>query len=107
MPAVARANGSDSVFSIDGVGKGCRFPTDTTTGTNTQTNVLVEGIYVVIQGDVVGIHNKSGCTPDESELTTCSSKVFVNGKGIARIGDSYTTQSINYIKSGSAKVFAG
>lgn len=102
MPAVARANGTDSVFSRTGVGRGCRSPRTTVTGSGTNM-VFVNGIPVVVQGDTVGPHAASGCGPDLSVLTSFSGTVFVGGKGVGRIGDQYTSDNI--ITSGSENVF--
>jgi uncharacterized Zn-binding protein involved in type VI secretion len=103
MPAVARANGVDSVFSRTGTGKGCGSPIMTSTGTST-TTVFVNGIAVVRQGDRVGLHPAGGCGPDLSTLSSFSGTVFANGGGIGRIGDLYSSDNI--ITSGSSTVFA-
>jgi uncharacterized Zn-binding protein involved in type VI secretion len=105
MPAVARANGVDTVYSLTGSGSGCNSPMNTTTGVNGSPNVFVNGIAVVRQDDTVGIHPRSGCSTDTSVLTTFSATVFVNGKGVGRVGDQYTSD--NTITSGSPTVFAG
>jgi uncharacterized Zn-binding protein involved in type VI secretion len=104
MPAVARANGTDSVFSRTGTGRGCRAPITTSTGSGSPT-VFVGGIPVVIRGNTVALHPAQGCGPDLSTLTASSSTVFANGQGIGRIGDEYTSD--NVITSGSPTVFAG
>jgi len=104
MPAVARSNGTDRVFSLTGTARGCRAPINTVTGSGSST-VFIGGIPVVVQGDLVGSHPAAGCGPDLSALSTFSSKVFVNGKGVGRIGDQYTAD--NLITSGSSTVFAG
>lgn len=104
MPAAARGDGTESVFSKTGTGDECNDPM--TTSTNLCSDkVFVEGIGVVRQGDRVASHPKSGCSTDTSVLTTFSSKVFIEGKGAGRIGDQYTGD--NTITSGSAKVFFG
>ena len=103
MPAVARANGADRVLSRTGIGRNCANPVQTVTNEGSP-NVFVNGIPVVRQGDQVGTHNASGCSPDTSKLSTYSGTVFVNGKGIGRIGDEYTSD--NTIISGSTTVFA-
>ena len=103
MPAVARANGVDTVYSLTGSGGGCNSPMNTVTGTGSP-NVFVNGTPVVREGDTVGVHPRSGCSTDTSVLTTFSPNVFVNGKGIGRVGDQYTTD--NTITSGSTNVFA-
>jgi uncharacterized Zn-binding protein involved in type VI secretion len=108
MPSIALGNGPSgspsTVFSLTGTGKECRFPVETTTG-EFSDKVFVEGRGVVHIGLKVFPHPQSGCSTDESELSTASSKVFVGGFGVARIGDQYTPD--NTITSGSSKVFAG
>lgn len=104
MPAVARGNGQDSVFSLTGTGKSCGSPIITSTGTGSST-VFVNGIPAVFQGNPVALHPAGGCGPDLSTLSSFSSTVFANGKGIGRIGDQYTAD--NTITSGSSTVFAG
>ncbi len=104
MPAVARSNAQDSVLSKTGTGVNCVSPLQTTTGVGAST-VFVNGIPVVKLMDPVGIHSFLGCGPDTSTLSTSSSTVFANGKGIGRIGDQYTSD--NTIISGSQTVFSG
>jgi uncharacterized Zn-binding protein involved in type VI secretion len=108
MPAIAFGNGPSgtpsNVFSMTGSGDNCDSPVETTTG-EFSDKVFVEGRGVVHIGLKVFPHPQSGCSTDESELSTASSKVFVGGFGVARIGDQYTPD--NTITSGSSKVFAG
>lgn len=104
MPAIARANGVDTVYSLTGAGTGCNSPMNTVTGTGSP-NVFVNGTPVVREGDTVGVHPRAGCTiTDTSVLTTFSPNVYANGKGIGRVGDQYTSD--NTITSGSPNVFA-
>ena len=103
MPAVARQG--DSVLSIDGTGYKCRQPMQTSVGEVNDKQVFANGILIVVQGNKVAPHPKSGCGPDESVLTSFSAKVRIGGKGIGRIGDSYA--GINTITKGSSKVFIG
>ena len=103
MPAVARKG--DSVLSVDGTGYKCRAPMKTSVGEVNDKKVFANGILIVVQGNKVTPHPKSGCEPDESTLTTFSSKVRIGGKGIGRIGDSYG--GINTITKGSSNVFSG
>jgi uncharacterized Zn-binding protein involved in type VI secretion len=105
MPAIVLADGQDDVISMTGNGHECRLPKNIKTGPATYTGVKINGHPPVLQGDLVEEHNKGGCVPDTSVLTTYSSKVFVNGKGVARIGDQYTSD--NVITSGSSNVFIG
>ena len=102
MPAVSRQG--DSVLSPDGSGFKCRMPIKTSVGEVNSSSVYVNGILIVVQGNKVAPHPKSGCGPDESTLSSYSSKVFAGNKGIGRIGDQY---SDNIITQGSSSVFAG
>jgi uncharacterized Zn-binding protein involved in type VI secretion len=104
MPAVARANNTDTVFSRTGTGRACRSPITTSTGVSSST-VFAGGIPVVIIGDIVAPHPAQGCGPDVSALSTSSSTVFANGQGVGRIGDEYTPDNI--ITSGFPTVFVG
>jgi uncharacterized Zn-binding protein involved in type VI secretion len=104
MPAIARANGVDRVLSRTGLGKGCRAPMTTSTGSGTST-VFAGGAQIVLQGDLVALHPFSGCGPDLSSLSSFSSTVLVNGKGVGRIGDEYTSDNI--ITSGFPTIFVG
>jgi uncharacterized Zn-binding protein involved in type VI secretion len=103
MPAVARGNGVDSVFSRTGTGRNCGSPITTSTGVATST-VFINGIPAVIQGNLVGAHPAGGCGPDLSTLSSFSGTVFANGGGLGRIGDQYSSDNI--ITSGSSTVFA-
>ena len=67
-------------------------------------NVYANNILIVVQGNKVALHNKSGCIPDTSTLSSFSSKVFAGNKGVGRIGDQYSN---NIITQGSPTVFAG
>lgn len=103
MPAVARCDSTDDVFSQTGAGYQCRAPRLTKTGEGSP-NVFINGFGVVRQDDKVAPHPRAGCSTDESVLTTFSSTVRANGKWIGRIGDEYTSD--NVIISGSTNVFA-
>jgi uncharacterized Zn-binding protein involved in type VI secretion len=76
----------------------------TVTGQGSST-VLINGFGIVRDGDLVGAHPRSGCGPDVSTLSSFSATVFVEGKGVGRIGDQYTSDNI--IISGSSNVFIG
>jgi uncharacterized Zn-binding protein involved in type VI secretion len=103
MPAVARKD--DSVLSIDGAGRECAQPMQTSVGEVNAKKVFANNILIVVQGNKVAPHPIGGCGPDESTLSTFSLKVRIGGKGIGRIGDSYG--GINTITQGSSNVFAG
>jgi uncharacterized Zn-binding protein involved in type VI secretion len=102
MPAVSRQG--DTVLSPDGTGYKCRMPMKTSVGQVNSNQVFANGILVVIQGNQIAPHPKSGCSPDNSTLSSYSSTVFIGGKGVGRIGDQY---SDNTIIKGSESVFAG
>jgi len=103
MPAISRQG--DSVLSPNGSGYKCRMPLKTSVGEVNSVNVYANNILVVIQGNKVTPHPLPNCTPiDESILSTYSSKVFIGGKGVGRIGDAYND---NIITQGSSTVFAG
>lgn len=104
MPAVARAFGIDSVASPDGAGFNCAAPTTTSTGPTTNNRVFSDGLLVSHFGDTVAPHAITGCGLDSQTLSLVSSRVFVMGKGIGRLGDQYGD---NVITSGSSRVFAG
>lgn len=100
----ARKDSVDSVFSPDGTGKNCNFPTTQSTSKGS-SDVFINGIGAVRQGDAMKVHAGPGCPPHAPPLTSCSSTVFVNGKGIGRIGDVYGGN--HPILTGSSNVFAG
>lgn len=104
MPPVARGDGTDTVLSKTGSGRKCAFPTTTVTK-DCSGDVFVENIGVVRKNDVVGVHNKTGCSVDSSKLTSYSQTVFANNLNVGRIGDQYTSDNI--VTSGSTTVFAG
>jgi len=107
MPAAARSQGVDAVLSLTGAGSpliGCSLPLETVTNEGS-SNVLVNDIGVVREGDLVDPHPALGCGPDTSGLTTASSKVFANNRGVGVIGGQYTGDNI--ITSGSGNVFVG
>ena len=105
MAAIAQAGGSSTVFSRTGVGRRCNSPVNVSTGTASQTSVLIGGVPAVVFGDTVGFHLASGCGPDLSTLSTCSGTVLIGGRGVGRIGDEYTSDNI--ITSGFESVFVG
>ena len=100
MPAVARKSGTDTVST----GHGC----DTTTVTDKgSSDVNVNSIGAVRAGDLCQVHlipAGSSCVPHTVSLTSYSGSVFVNSKGIGRLGDEYSGHTVT---SGSGNVFAG
>jgi uncharacterized Zn-binding protein involved in type VI secretion len=101
MPAISRIG--DSVLSPDGSGYKCRMPLQTSVGEGNSKNVYANGILITVEGNKVAPHPKSGCSLDTSELDSGSSQVFIDGKGVGRIGD---TMGDNVITQGSSTVFA-
>ena len=105
MPAIARANGGDSVLSPNGTGRRCGSPLQIATGVAGQSRVFADGILVASFGDVVQPHPLPGCTQiDEQTLSVVSSRVFAMGRGVGRLGDRYGD---NVITSGSSRCFSG
>jgi len=105
MPAAARANGVDTVYSLTGTAvprHGCPAPFITRTGTGSP-NVFIAKIPAVRLGDIVGAHPNAACSLDASPLTTGSAIVRINGLPAGRIGDQYTLDNI--ITSGCPTVF--
>jgi len=68
-------------------------------------NVNVNSIPVHREGDHWTPHAAPGAIPHDSNLAKGSLTVFVNGKGIARIGDPVACGS--KCASGSSNVFSG
>jgi len=101
MPAISRKN--DTVMSPDGKDRDCAYPLETKVDECNSNNVFANNILIVVQGNKIAPHTKGGCDPDESTLSECSSKVFIGGKGVGRIGDKYGD---NTITQGSTNVFA-
>jgi len=98
MPAVARQGDSFST------GHGC---TGESTLTGPSNDVFVDGIGVERMGDPCVEHTiKSGrrCSPHVVNISSGSATVFVNGKPIARVGDSIDAGTIT---GGSSTVFSG
>ena len=108
MPGLVKGNGQNPVLSSHGSGVGCLSPLMSATD-ECSSNVFVEGVGVVREGDKMAVHTHSGCTTTEAPpLVTFSSKVFVNGKGAARVGDNYeATDGPNIIQEGSSTVSGG
>lgn len=122
MPAVALKSGSSVVACGDGVqGPVCAVTPVTkwtwsipltSASVAGSSNVLVNGIGVVRQGDAMVAHPDGiPCVPapvfHTPTLTTASSTVFVNGKGIGRVGDDYVMGVSHIITTGASNVFAG
>lgn len=97
MPAVARLGDTIST------GHGCD---GTTTLTGPSGNVFANNIGIERQGDPTVVHRLTGrrCSVTHAAAVNAGSgNVFVNGKPIARVGDSADAGSIT---SGSPNVFA-
>lgn len=127
MPAVARKTETDSVTCTDGAkGTACAFDSNGNpvawhwdTGSTQSTSigsakVFSQTIGVVREGDAMIPHpDGDPCTPSPINhaptLSTFSTKVFVEGKGVGRVGDKYNSDGHydHTITSGSPRVFAG
>ncbi len=103
MPPVARASGTDTVFSPHGTAKQCRVPTTQATAAGV-SKVFVESKLAINNGKPMKVHPAPGCATHAPGLDAGSSKVLCEGTGIARIGDNYGGE--HPITSGSSKVFA-
>ena len=101
MPGVTRDGDATTT------GHGCDV---TTTVTGPSTNVFCNGKGVERKTDPTAAHtipNSASppvCIPHLASITEGSETVFVNGKAIARIGDSCDAGAIT---AGSSNVFAG
>lgn len=85
MPAIARGNGVDSVNTGHPV---CKSP-GTIATLSGSGSVYVAGSPCHRQGDTNTPHTH--CPPVYSTtVSSYSSKVYANGKGVARLNDSYT-----------------
>jgi len=102
MPAVARTG--DRVMSRDGTGKKCKSPMRTSVGQANDKSVYAGGSLIVVAGNRVAPHPRSGCFLDTSTLSSYSGTVSIGGKGIGRIGDEYGP---NIITQGCPNVFSG
>lgn len=99
MPAVARKDGVDTVST----GHSCDSETTTDEGSD---NVFFNGIGAVRLGDYNRSHDilvGVACVPHRVALSTASPDVYVNGRRIGRLGDSYGSEVIT---SGSPNIFA-
>jgi uncharacterized Zn-binding protein involved in type VI secretion len=110
---VARKDNADTVFSPDGTVSGecspgvpqCDAPSIQSTKEGS-SNVFINGIGAVRFGDAMKTHTHGcGCVNHSPTLSTSSSTVLVNGRGIGRNTDSYGGD--HPLSSGSTNVYAG
>lgn len=106
MPAVARKDKEDSVESPHGTGDECKTKATYHTDAGS-SDVFVNSIGVVREDDAMESHPKPGCVAHQPTLKSFSSKVYVNGKRLGRLGDAYILDGTHPIKSGSKNVFDG
>ena len=107
MPGIARKSGTDTVNTVHGAtgGSRCNIAPTTTATSGGSSNVFVNGIGVVRDGDAVASHNNgSACITHAPGLASFSSTVKVNGKGVGRLNDTYSCGA--KITSASGNVFA-
>lgn len=95
MPAVTRKGDADVSHCSGMTRDGC------------SPDVFVNGIAVSRQGDNNTSHLLPGapCPSHAAPIATGSSTVFVNGKGIGRVGDALS--GCTSVAAGSPNVFAG
>jgi len=95
MPAVTRKGDADVSHCSGMTRDGC------------SPDVYVNGIAVSRQGDNNTSHLLPGapCPSHAAPIDTGSSTVFVNGKGIGRVGDALS--GCTSVAAGSPNVFAG
>ena len=96
MPAVTRQGDADVAHCSGMVRSGC------------SGDVFVNGIGVSRQGDNNTAHLLPGpddCPTHAAPIAVGSTKVFVNGKGCGRVGDSIS--GCTSVAAGSGNVFAG
>jgi uncharacterized Zn-binding protein involved in type VI secretion len=105
MPGVARKSGADAVNTVhNAVGKGCNVAPTTTATDQGSDDVFVNGIGVVRESDAVARHVFPGCSTHAPGLATFSGNVYVNGKRIGRLNDTYGCGA--RITTSSSNVFA-
>lgn len=85
-------------------GHGCYPPRICVAGSG---NVFINGLAAHRQGDAWIAHGcgSPDCPPHPGTLSLGSDKVFVNGKGLGRVGDDISCTS--KVAAGSGNVFAG
>jgi uncharacterized Zn-binding protein involved in type VI secretion len=95
MPAVTRIGDADVTHCSDMV------------RAQGSSDVFVNNIPVSRQGDVNTVHLEPGspCPSHAAAITIGSTTVFVNGKGIGRVGDAIT--GCTSVAQGSPDFFSG
>ena len=122
MAGIAFSDGASTVNCTDGtMNSVCApgkhlwdAPLVSATGAHTSTNVFANGKAVVLAGDPMADHpDGSICTTSPVNhapvLVSFSKTVKVNGKGVGRIGDEYSSDNgfKHVISSGSSSVTCG
>lgn len=100
MPAVA-------VCGVDQIATGHPCDASALIQGSLQSKVTIAGNPVAVQGDAIAVHTiliSSQCRPHGASINAGSSKVFIGGIPVARIGDSADAGAVI---SGSSNVFAG
>ena len=93
MPAVTRFGDAD-ICHCSGM-----------TRSGHSSDVIINGLGVSRQDDSNTTHDDDACLPHTGAITTGSTTVFANGKGVGRIGDGIT--GCTAVAEGSPDVFAG
>jgi uncharacterized Zn-binding protein involved in type VI secretion len=100
MPALA-------LCDVDFISTGHACDTTAKIQGNLQSKVSVNGKFVAVLGDSIFPHDiliNSSCLPHNAFITGGSSKVFINGIPVSRVGDSADQGAII---SGSASITVG
>jgi uncharacterized Zn-binding protein involved in type VI secretion len=99
MPAAAR------IGDIVNTGHACTTVVDI--ALTLQSNVKIDGKLAAVVGSQLADHtflSGSSCIPHSATVTAGSSKVFIGGIAVSRIGD---TADMGAIITGSSSVFIG
>lgn len=108
MPAVARAQLKDSVATGHLCDATARILGGSLhLGGSLQNKVRIDGSLAAVHGDLIEPHTiKAGrdCISHLATITGTSSRVFIGGRSVSRIGD---PADLGFIITGSSKVFIG
>lgn len=106
MPSLVRGDGIDLVQAPHGTGAFCAVPEIYATDECSST-VFIGGHGVVREGDVMQTHPQPGCDPHTPVCVTYSSTVYIEGKRVARVGDTYGPDSPHVILTGLDTIQVG
>ena len=89
MPDIALGSGASVVASPDGTGDECLSPT-TQESDVCSSMVTIGGFGAVRAGDAMKSHPGPGCGAHAPGLSSYSSLVTCEGRGVGRVGDNYS-----------------